>query len=227
MPSRCCEQREQQVLDVDALDCWRASPALCASRSASCERSVKRFRFMRRPRPDGCVSYVQRRSNLSTIDQRRNQHALTGRGRPRRPATCACGCYGTRRSRAESARTSAATEWSEWMADEKDRLGDKLRDAEKGRKSSTSPERDRELLEKLRAARQSEVEDERQQRTPTALPELRRAAGAARRSTSVTRRRVPGVRWHLARQGRVAKRWPGAESEGWFARWLRREFRPS
>lgn len=45
------------------------------------------------------------------------------------------------------------------MAHEKDRLGDKLRDAERGREEQYFAQRDRELLEQLKQARESEVDD--------------------------------------------------------------------
>ena len=44
--------------------------------------------------------------------------------------------------------------------DEKDRFGDKLRDAERGREEQYFAERDRELLSKLRDGKEIEHEDE-------------------------------------------------------------------
>lgn len=44
------------------------------------------------------------------------------------------------------------------MPDEKDRLGDKLRDAERGREDQYFAQRDRELLEKLKHSKTAETE---------------------------------------------------------------------
>ena len=46
------------------------------------------------------------------------------------------------------------------MATEKDRLGEKLHDAEKGREDQYFSKRDKELLERLRGQREKELKDE-------------------------------------------------------------------
>jgi hypothetical protein len=110
-------------------------------------------------------------------------------------------------------------------SNEKDRLGDKLRDAEKGRETQYFAKRDRKLIEGLRGSKREELE--------TALREaaLMRCPKCGVRLDHVHEHglaveecaQCKGVWIDRAELQQIA----GREKDGWFARWLRGEFRKS
>jgi len=107
------------------------------------------------------------------------------------------------------------------VIDEKDRLGDKLRDVERGREDQYFAERDRELLAKLRGAKEQEAE-----KSIRALAHMRCPKCGERLSTRKLRgvqvEECPGCGGIWLDRGElelVAK----GESEGWLVRWLRGE----
>jgi Zn-finger nucleic acid-binding protein len=105
------------------------------------------------------------------------------------------------------------------LMDEKDRLGDKLRDAEKAREDQYFKQRDRELLEKLKGAKASDAEEALKQAA------LMRCPKCGERLSTITRHEVVveecaachGVWLDHGELEHIAQR----ESEGWAARWLR------
>jgi hypothetical protein len=107
---------------------------------------------------------------------------------------------------------------------EKDRLGDKLREAERGREDQYFAERDRELLERLRREQQAGAEgtskEEARGRCPKCGTSLQ-----PRSLHGVSVDACPACRGMWLDEGELqelARR----EDEGWIARWLRSEFRP-
>jgi hypothetical protein len=107
-------------------------------------------------------------------------------------------------------------------AAEKDRLGEKLRDAEHGREDQFFAERDRQLIEKLRHAKAPDAKATRQDGVLMRCPKC---------DEHLQRRRLHGVCvdecaschgvWLDAGD---LERIASQESDGWIARWLRREF---
>ncbi|MBI3785080.1 MAG: zf-TFIIB domain-containing protein [Deltaproteobacteria bacterium] len=105
-------------------------------------------------------------------------------------------------------------------ANEKDRLGDKLRDAERAREDQYFAERDRKLVEKMR-------HDSEAGKRPDALGHCPKC-GAKLKSLTVNKVAVeecPDCKGMWLDRGElegIAKH----ENEGWIARWLRLEFPP-
>lgn len=107
--------------------------------------------------------------------------------------------------------------------EEKDRLGNKLRDVERAREDQYFAERDRQLIERLRQSKEGEGD--------TALKEAAhmRCPKCGTRLNSHTLHDVSvdecpschGV-WLDAGELEALARW---ENAGWIARWLRSEFR--
>jgi ribosomal protein L37AE/L43A len=103
--------------------------------------------------------------------------------------------------------------------DEKDRFGDKLRDVEKGREDQFFAERDRELLSKLKRAKEGETEQTLKEAAQMRCPKCGTRLG------SVTRHEVAvnecpschGIWLDRGELETIAKR----ENEGWVAHWLR------
>ena len=107
-------------------------------------------------------------------------------------------------------------------ADEKDRLGEKLRNAERAREDQYFAERDRELVERLRREKEN-----------TTAPALKDAASLhcpkcgtdlqSRTLRGVTVDECPACRGMWLDQGELEKI-GREETDGWIARWLRTEF---
>src|SRR5512139_727843 len=106
--------------------------------------------------------------------------------------------------------------------EEKDRLGDKLKDAERGREDQFFAERDRQLLAKLRGANAESAEADREEAPPMRCPKC---------ATHLQQRTLNGVQveqcpscrgmWlDHGEQEKIGRR----ETDGWIARWLRTEF---
>jgi hypothetical protein len=105
------------------------------------------------------------------------------------------------------------------MADQKDRLGDKLREAERAREDEYFARRDRELGEKLRDATDEEVEATMKKVALMRCPKC----GSGLESS-----RAHGV--DVEHCGKCGGIWldkgeleeiAGKESDGWISRWLR------
>jgi len=109
-------------------------------------------------------------------------------------------------------------------ADEKDRLGNKLREVERAREDLYFAEQDRKLLEKLRSAKDSETDEALKEAAARGRCPKCGARLQSQTLHNVTVEECPtchGV-WvdHDALQ-ELGK----SEHEGWVARWLRYEFR--
>ncbi len=106
--------------------------------------------------------------------------------------------------------------------DEKDRLGDKLRDVERGREDNYFARRDRELLDKMRTGQGGEAEagsrPEISGRCPKCGVALRHRE---LRGVNVGECETCGGLWlEKGELETIAK----GENDGWIARWLRTEF---
>ena len=109
------------------------------------------------------------------------------------------------------------------MVDEKDRLGDKLRDAERAREDQYFAERDRELLERLRRSKSGEAEATLKE---AALMRCPKCGTHLQQHTlhEVVVEECPSCHGMWLDQGELEKV-ASREHEGWIARWLRSEFR--
>ncbi len=107
------------------------------------------------------------------------------------------------------------------IKDEKDRLGDKLRDVERGREDDYFARRDRELLEKMRSGQGSEAEASLRQgaigRCPKCGIGLRHRE---LRGVNVDECETCGGLWLEKGELEVIAK---GENDGWIARWLRTE----
>lgn len=107
--------------------------------------------------------------------------------------------------------------------DEKDRLGQKLRDVERAREDLYFAEQDRKLIEKMRKAKEEEIEGQIRElarmRCPKCGARLRHVV-----ARGVTVEECPECLGLWLDHGEL-EQIAGAEQEGWFARWLRGEFR--
>jgi len=115
------------------------------------------------------------------------------------------------------------------MATEKDRLGDKLHDAERAREEQYFAERDRQLIDRLRESKEGET-----QGTATKATTLKGAASmrCPKCDTPLNSHTLHDVAvdecptchgmWLDAGELEALARW---ENAGWIARWLRSEFR--
>ncbi len=107
--------------------------------------------------------------------------------------------------------------------EEKDRLGDKLRDAERAREDQYFAERDRELVERLRRTKEGETEAALKQAAQMRCPKCgTRLQAHTLHGVSVDE--CPACHGMWLQEGELqelARR----EDEGWIARWLRSEFR--
>jgi ribosomal protein L37AE/L43A len=103
--------------------------------------------------------------------------------------------------------------------DEKDRLGDKLRDVEKAREDQYFAQRDRELIEKLKQAKAGEVEESLKQAAHMRCPKCGERLREIRRHDVVVDEcpSCHGIWLDHGELTQLAER----ESEGWAARWLR------
>jgi len=105
------------------------------------------------------------------------------------------------------------------MPDEKDRLGDKLRDAERGREDQFFAQRDRELIEKLRGEKDAAVEEAHRTAALNRCPKC---------GTALRQREHRGVKVdECSSCGGIwldhgeFEELAGRESEGWFGRFFR------
>ncbi len=109
------------------------------------------------------------------------------------------------------------------MASDKDRLGNKLREAERGREDQYFAERDRKLIEQLRDAKGGESETVLKQAALMRCPKC----GAKLESHTLHGVSVDecpschGVWLDAGELDHLGK----TENAGWIARWLRSEFR--
>ncbi|MBI4516092.1 MAG: zf-TFIIB domain-containing protein [Deltaproteobacteria bacterium] len=103
--------------------------------------------------------------------------------------------------------------------DEKDRLGDKLRDVERGREDQYFAQRDRELLDKIKQAQAGQAEDTLKQAALMRCPKCGERLAERRLHDVVVDecRACQGIWLDHGELIRVAR----LESEGWIARWLR------
>ena len=85
------------------------------------------------------------------------------------------------------------------MADEKDRLGDKLHDVEAARENQWARQHDEELLEKMR-----------ERLTPSCVSALQAVPRGEDRKWS-TRARLPGRPWRVARRADIENSVEGAK----------------
>src|SRR5260370_12912625 len=110
-------------------------------------------------------------------------------------------------------------------ADEKDRLGDKLRDAERAREDLYFAERDRKLLDEMRRAKAGETEaslqDAAKGRCPKDGTPLQAYAGGG-----VSAAECPSCHGVWLAQGDLTEL-ARQDRDSWIARWLRNEFRQS
>jgi hypothetical protein len=113
------------------------------------------------------------------------------------------------------------------MATEKDRLGNKLREAERGREDQFFAERDRQLIERLRDAKEGETGGEAKPALPQAA-DMRCPKCNTRLESHVLHdiavEECPSCHGMWLDEGELEAlaRW---ENAGWIARWLRSEFR--
>jgi len=105
---------------------------------------------------------------------------------------------------------------------EKDRLGDKLRQAERGREDQYFAERDRQLVEQLRRARAEEAEEQVKEAAQMRCPKCGSRL-AQRRLRGVSVEECPSCHGVWLDEGEL-QQIASTETEGWIARWLRREF---
>jgi ribosomal protein L37AE/L43A len=105
---------------------------------------------------------------------------------------------------------------------EKDRLGDKLRQVERGREDQYFAERDRELVEKLRRSTTEQMEEKIKEVALMRCPKCGTRLGQ-RRLHGVSVDECPSCHGVWLDEGEL-QQIASTESEGWIARWLRREF---
>ncbi len=105
---------------------------------------------------------------------------------------------------------------------EKDRLGEKLKDVERAREDVYFAERDRELLAKLRKAKQGEGEEVLKEAALMRCPKCgARLQERALHGIEVDEcRDCRGMWLDQGELEKIGKR----EADGWIARWLRTEF---
>jgi hypothetical protein len=107
----------------------------------------------------------------------------------------------------------------EEMPNEKDRLGDKLRDVERGREDQYFAHRDRELVEKLKRSKQAETEATLKELARMRCPKCGERL-QQRTVHEITLDECPscgGIWLDMGEFEELASR----ESEGWFGRLLR------
>jgi predicted Zn-ribbon and HTH transcriptional regulator len=106
--------------------------------------------------------------------------------------------------------------------DNKDRFGEKLKDAERGKEHQYFAEREKELLAKLRRASEGEEKaapkEAEEMRCPKCDVHLRR-----RTINEIDAAECPDCHGMWLEHG-AQKRISQSETEGWIARWLRTEF---
>ena len=108
-------------------------------------------------------------------------------------------------------------------ADEKDRLGNKLRDVERGREDQFFAEQDRQLIEKLRREKQVTAEEKLREAAHNRCPKCGTPL-TTHKMHGVTVDACPACRGMWIEQGELQEI-ARHEDEGWVARWLGQEFR--
>jgi predicted Zn-ribbon and HTH transcriptional regulator len=105
--------------------------------------------------------------------------------------------------------------------DEKDRLGDKLRDVERAREDQFFAERDRKLVEEIRRSSAGEVKPAAHMLCPKCGETFRK-----RKLRKVSVEECPGCHGMWLDQGGLKEiaRQETEGQDGWIARWLRTEF---
>jgi rubrerythrin len=109
------------------------------------------------------------------------------------------------------------------MATEKDRLGEKLKDAERAQEDLYFADRDRQLIEKMRREKEGELE---QQMRAAALMRCPKCGESLKHvvEQGVGVEECPACGGMWLDRGEL-EQLAGREKEGWIARWLRGEFR--
>ncbi len=105
------------------------------------------------------------------------------------------------------------------MPDEKDRLGDKLRDVERGREDQYFAQRDRELIERLRRERDAAVEEAQRAAALNRCPKCGTAL-RQREHRGVKVDECPSCGGIWLDHGEFEEL-AGRESEGWLGRFFR------
>jgi hypothetical protein len=105
------------------------------------------------------------------------------------------------------------------MATEKDRLGEKLRDAEKAREDEYFARRDRELLSKLKREQEQQFKDELQAAKTMTCPRCGQAL-QERVEHGVTVDECPGCGGLWLDKGEL-EALASSEEQGWFGRFFR------
>lgn len=105
------------------------------------------------------------------------------------------------------------------MVEEKDRFGDKLREAERAREDEYFARRDRELLHKLRESKDEEVEETLRKVALMRCPKCGSALDS-RRAHGVNVEHCPKCGGIWLEQGEL-EAIAGNESDSWIGRWLR------
>jgi rubrerythrin len=109
------------------------------------------------------------------------------------------------------------------VTDEKDRLGQKLKDVERAKEDLYFAEQDRKLIEKMRKAKAEEMEAHIRQLAHMRCPKCgARLQHVMERGVAVEE--CPECHGIWLDHGEL-EQIAGQEQEGWFARWLRGEFR--
>ena len=107
--------------------------------------------------------------------------------------------------------------------DEKDRLGNKLREAERGREDEFFAEQDRQLIDKMRRSQEGDTEQTLREAARMRCPKCGTRL-TTHKLHAVTVDACPACRGMWLEEGElqeIARR----EDDGWIARWLRQEFR--
>lgn len=105
------------------------------------------------------------------------------------------------------------------MVDEKDRMGDLLRDAGRAREDQYFARRDRELLEKLRGGKDEEIEETFQKMALMRCPKCGAALDSSR-AHGVNVEDCPKCGGIWLDKGEL-EAIAGNESDSWIGRWLR------
>lgn len=109
------------------------------------------------------------------------------------------------------------------MATEKDRLGEKLREAERAREDVYFADQDRKLIEKIRQAKEGEAENQLREAAKLRCPKCgERLQHVHQQGVAVEE--CPACKGMWLDHGEL-ELLAGQEKDGWVARWLRGEFR--
>lgn len=106
---------------------------------------------------------------------------------------------------------------------DKDRLGDKLRDVEKAREDQYFAEQDRKLVERIRQEKEREQEEAERKGSRLRCPKCGERL-IAKKLSGVAVEECPACQGLWLDKGELEQIANSGEAEGWFTRWLRREF---